>query len=127
MAISCSPDVFRSLEGIEFPADKGKLLRHASAHGASEAVVVALNQLEEGVYYKGIDEICSNVSIVCSLEVYYALEGLDYPADKGKILSYARVHDASEVALKELQRLPSGHAYKGIDEVCSNISGLPNR
>lgn len=113
------------MEGIEFPADKGRLLRHASAHGASEAVVVALNQLEEGVRYRGIDEICSNVNIVCSLEVYWALEGLDYPADKGKILSYARAHDASEVALKELQKLPSGHTYKGIDEVCSNISSLP--
>ena len=52
MAIYCSRDVFEALEGLTFPAHKQKIMRHASAQGASEAVIIALNRLQEGVQYQ---------------------------------------------------------------------------
>jgi len=121
MAIYCSRDIFEALEGLAFPADKRKIISHASAQGASEAVVIALNRLEEGVQFHNMDQVCENTSIVCSLEVYSALQGLEYPADKNAILAYAESKGATEMAVEDLKRLPRGHKYGSIGDICSNI------
>lgn len=121
MAIYCSRDVFEALEGLTFPADKRKVISHASAQNAPEAVIIALNRLEEGVQFQNMDEVCENTSIVCSLEVYSALQGLEYPADKNAILAYAQSKDATEMVMEDLKRLPRGHKYRSIADICSNI------
>lgn len=121
MAIYCSRDVFEALEGLTFPTDKRKIISRASAQGASEAVIIALNRLEEGVQFQNMDEVCENTSIVCSLEVYSALQGLEYPANKNAILAYAQSRGATEMAVEDLKRLPRGHKYSSIGEICSNI------
>jgi len=45
VAIYCSRDVFEALEGLTFPAHKQKIISHASARDAPEAVIIALNQM----------------------------------------------------------------------------------
>jgi len=85
-------------------------------------VIIALNQLQEGVQYRNMDVVCENTSIVCSLEVYSALQGLGYPADKNAILAYAESRGATEMAMEDLERLPRGHKYRNIGDICSNIT-----
>jgi len=121
MAIYCSRDVFEALEGLTFPADKQKIISHASAQDAPEAVIIALNHLQADVRYRNMDEVCENTSIVCSLEVYSVLQGLEYPAGKNAILAYAESRGATEMAMEDLKRLPRGHKYRSIGEICSNI------
>ena len=121
MAIYCSRDVFEALEGLTLPADKQKIISHASAQDAPEAVIIALNRLQEGVQYQNMDEVCENTSIVCSLEVYSVLQGLKYPAHKKAILAYAESRGATEMAMDDLERLPRGHKYRNIGDICSNI------
>ena len=121
MAIYCSRDVFEALEGLTLPANKQKIISHASAQDAPEAVIIALNRLQEGVQYQNMDEVCENTSIVCSLEVYSVLQGLKYPADKNAILAYAESRGATEMAMEDLKRLPRGHKYRSIGDICRNI------
>lgn len=109
------------MEGLTFPAHKQKIISHPSAQDAPEAVIIALNRLEEGVQYQNIDEVCENTSIAGSLEVYSVLQGLKYPADRSAILAYAQSRGATEMAIEDLKRLPRGHKYRSIRDICRNI------
>jgi len=68
-----------------------------------------------------MDEVCENRSIVCSLEVYSVLQGLEYPADRKAILAYAESRGATEMAMGDLEQLPRGHKYGSIGDICRNI------
>ena len=121
MAISCSWIVFEALEGLTFPADKEKVLSYASSRNASKGVIIGLDRLQEGVQYQGINEICDNASIVCSVETYFALQGLEYPADREAIVSYARSRGATQLVMEVLEQLSEGHGYQTIADICRNL------
>ncbi|MFQ6059424.1 MAG: DUF2795 domain-containing protein, partial [Anaerolineae bacterium] len=121
MGIYCDRYIFEALEGLEFPADKLGIILHACRHGASEGVVVALNQLEDGIFFPDISAVCENVSLVCSLDVIFALDGLDLPATKAEILSFVQAGGASEAVIEELQQLPTSYTYRSLDEICRNL------
>ena len=121
MALYCNREIFETLEGLEYPATKEKILSHATKRDAPEAVVISLNSLPDGVEFGDIGAICDNVSIVCSLDVYRALEGIRFPATKAELLAYAVGRDSPESALAALRALPPRHKYMSISEVCSNV------
>jgi len=107
---------------MAFPATKEQVISYALGHGAPESVVVALNQLADNVVFLDVGAICENVSIACSLDVYQALEGFPFPAQRGKILEYARAKGATPAALAALSELAEGHTYGSIAEICGSVT-----
>ncbi len=124
MALYCVGDVIRALKGMPFPATKSQILSYAQGQEALEAVIVALNQLENQVQFTNLASVCRNVAISCSLDTYRALEGLRFPADREMILAYARGKNAPEVVLHALEELPPGHHYGSIDEICGTVTSF---
>ncbi|MFQ5826539.1 MAG: DUF2795 domain-containing protein [Dehalococcoidia bacterium] len=122
MPLYCSRETFESLSGLPFPADKDQVLSYIKTHGAPEAVIVALNQLSDGVVYGDISAVCEHVSIACSLEVRRALEDMAFPAGKQEIMNIARRRGVSQAALNALDDLADGYTYASIDEVCGSVS-----
>jgi hypothetical protein len=122
MGIHCASPVFEALEGLRFPASKQKIISHACASGAREAVVIALNHLQEGVQYQNVSQVCENASIACSVEIYGLLQGLEYPADREAILAYAESKGASETAIGPLRQLPQRLRYGSIAEICGSVA-----
>jgi hypothetical protein len=121
MALYCSREVFEALEGIKFPATKTQIVSYATHRDASEAALISLNSLPDGVEFADVGSVCDNVSIVCSLDVYRALEGIRFPASKAELLAYAVGRNAPESALAALRALLPKHRYLSIGEVCSNV------
>lgn len=121
MALYCSREVFEALEGMKFPATKARIVAHATQRDASEAALISLNSLPDGVEFKDVGAVCDNVSIVCSLDVYRSLEGIRFPATKAEVLAYAVNRNAPESALAALRALLPKHKYLSIGEVCSNV------
>jgi hypothetical protein len=121
MALYCSRELSEALEGIKFPATKAQIVSHATHGDASEAALISLNSLPDGVEFSDIGAVCDNVSIVCSLDVYRALEGIRFPATKAEVLAYAVNRNAPESALAALRALLPRHRYLSISEVCSNV------
>ena len=62
------------------------------------------------------------MSLYCSREVFEALEGMTFPANKSRIVSFATHRDASEAALISLNSLPDGVEFADIGAVCDNVS-----
>lgn len=122
MPLYCSRETFEALNGLNFPADKPRILTHALNGNAPEAVIVAINRLQDNVVFRDIASVCENVSIVCSLEVYQALQGIKFPATKKEILDFASSNAASTAALMALRDLAEGYQYASIAEVCSNVT-----
>ncbi len=121
MALYCNREILEVLEGLEYPATKAKILSYATKRDAPEAVLISLNSLPAGVEFEDIGAVCDNVSIVCSLDVYRALEGIRFPATKAELLAYAVGRGSPESALAALRALPARHKYMSISEVCSNV------
>jgi len=121
MSLYCSREVFEALEGMTFPANKSRIVSFATHRDASEAALISLNSLPDGVEFADIGAVCDNVSIVCSLDVYRALEGIRFPATKAELLAYAVNRNAPESALAALRALLPRHRYLSIGEVCSNV------
>lgn len=121
MALFCSWDIFRALDGLKFPATKEEILAYASDRDAQESSIVALNQLQENLIYKDLGAVCENVKVICSLEIYRILQEFEFPAKKDKILAFAKGKDASGLAITILERLPEGGTFKSVDEVCSSV------
>lgn len=121
MALYCNRELFEALEGIAFPATKGRIVSHATQRDASEAALISLNSLPDGVEFGDMGAVCDNVSIVCSLDVYRALEGIRFPATKAELLAYAVNRNAPETALAALRALLPRHRYLSVGEVCSNV------
>lgn len=123
MALYCSPAIFKALSGLDFPASKEEILSYAMENrDAPEAAVVALNQLQDKVVYADIGAICENVKITCSLEIFRSLEGLAFPANKEKIISFARSKGASESTIMALDELPQNYDFRSIREICENVT-----
>jgi hypothetical protein len=121
MTLYCSREIFQALDGLAFPASKEQIISHATERDAPEAVLISLNSLPDGISFDSPATMCDNVSIVCSLDVYRALEGIRFPATKAELLAYAVNRNAPESALSALRALPSRHKYLSIGEVCSNV------
>jgi len=121
MALYCNREIFEALDGLEYPATKVRILSYASRRDVPEAVVISFNSLPDGVEFVDIGAICDNVSIVCSLDLYRALEGIRFPATKAELLAYAVGRASPESALAALRALPVRHRYMSISEVCSNV------
>lgn len=121
MGLYCSREIFEALEGLDFPATKAQIIAYVTERDAPEAVLISLNSLPEGVEFKDIGAVCDNVSIMCSLDVYRALEGIRFPATKPELLAYAVNRNAPESVLSALRALAPRHRYMSISEVCSNV------
>lgn len=121
MALYCNKEILETLDGLEYPATKEKILAYATKRDVPEAVLISLNSLPDGVEFEDIGAICDNVSIVCSLDVYRTLEGIRFPATKAELLAYAVGRGSPESALAALRALPARHKYMSISEVCSNV------
>lgn len=121
MALYCSREIFEALDGLQFPTTKAQIMSYVMQRDAPEAVLISLNSLPDGVTFEDIGAVCDNVSIVCSLDVYRALEGIRFPATKAELLAYAVNRNAPESALSALRALAPRHRYLSIGEVCSNV------
>jgi len=82
---------------------------------------VALNSLPDGVIFENLDAVCVNVSMVCSLEVYKALQGVAFPATREQLLEHAVRAGASPAARAALGELASDYAFRSIDDVCRTV------
>jgi hypothetical protein len=121
MALYCSEEIFRLLSGLPFPTTRAEILKHCEKKGASKRVLNLLDLLEERVRFQDIGGVCENVKIVCSLAVFRALEGLQFPADKEQILTYASSRGADLATFTSLEELPEGYSFRSIGEVCENV------
>lgn len=120
MVLFCSSELFDALDGLQFPADKQTMIDYADSKNTLEAVNVALNELQEGVLYNDIGSVCENAKIACDLEIYRALEGLDFPAGKEKIIPYAKSRNASPAAIMALEKLTEHYEFRSVSEICEN-------
>jgi hypothetical protein len=59
--ISCSIETADALAEADFPATKEQLMEAARVHGASEAVLFALEALPNGLPFGGIEDVCNAV------------------------------------------------------------------
>jgi hypothetical protein len=121
MALYCSRAIFEALRKLKYPASKAALLECAAEADASEATLVSLNSLPEGVIFEHIEAVCDNVSIVCSLEVYRALQRMAFPATREQILKHAANVGASPVARAALAELAGDYAFGSVEDVCRLI------
>lgn len=118
MALYCSTDIRSALQELQFPASKSDVLHRAQVADATEAALVALNELPDGLIFLDIEAICENVSTACSLDMYRALEGLVFPARGEEVARHAASHEAGPVARMALSRLKLDAEYATIGEVC---------
>ena len=121
MAIFCNREIIDTIWGIKFPKSKSGILSYIDKNNnVSEASEIALNKLEDKIYYSN-DEICENIKIVCDLEIKDALEEMNFPATKNEILDYVRFRNHSDFVVKSLEFLPDGYTFEGIDDICKEI------
>lgn len=59
--IACSIETAEALAETEFPAAKDRLIAVARLHHASEAVLLALQALPEGLLFGSIEDVCNEV------------------------------------------------------------------
>lgn len=121
MALYCSRDVFKALDGLSFPATKHELIEYAERKDAPEAVIVSLDQLDDERMYENISEVCENARVQCHLEVIQVLIGAAFPADREAVIQHARDRNASPSAMSAIEALPSGYTFSGIEDLCSLI------
>lgn len=118
MPIFCNREIIDALRSIRFPKSKDEILHHISGkNNVSEASGIALNKLENKIYYSN-DEICENIKIVCDLEIRDALQEMNFPATKNDILDYVRFRNFSEFVLNSIEDLPEEYNFKGIADIC---------
>lgn len=118
MPIFCNTEIIEALRNIRFPKSKDEILHHISEkNNVSEASGIALNKLENKIYYSN-DEICENIKIVCDLEIRNALQEMNFPATKNDILDYVRFRNFSEFVLNSIEDLPEEYNFEGIADIC---------
>ena len=118
MPIFCNREIIDALRSIRFPKSKDEILHHINGkNNVSEASGIALNKLENKIYYSN-DEICENIKIVCDLEIRDALQEMNFPATKNDILDYVRFRNFSEFVLNSIEDLPEEYSFEGIADIC---------
>lgn len=117
MPIFCNREIIDAIRSIKFPKSKDEILIHISDNNISEASGIALNKLENKIYYTS-DEICKNIKIVCDIEIRNALQEMEFPATKDDILDYARFRNYSAFVVNSLEDLPDKYKFKGIADIC---------
>ena len=118
MAIFCNREIMGALKNIRLPKSKNEILAHINDNNISEASGIALNKLEDKIYYSN-DEICQNIKIVCDIEIRDALQEMDFPAAKNDILDYVRYRNYSDFVISSLEALPDDYRFEGIADICS--------
>jgi len=121
MALYCNEGMFHVLSDLTFPATRTEILKHCEKKGGPKGLQNVLGHLENRVQFQDIGAVCENVKIVCSLGVFRALEGLRFPADKERILTYASGKGADLATFTSLEELPEGYSFQSIGEVCENV------
>ncbi len=117
MAIFCNREIIDALKSIRFPKSKNEILIHISDNNISEASGIALNKLENKIYYSN-DEICENIKIVCDMEIREALKEMDFPATKNDILDFVRFRNYSDFVINSLEDLPDKYKFEGLADIC---------
>lgn len=117
MAIFCNREIIDALKSIRFPKSKDDILKYIDNNNISEASMIALNKLENKIY-RGNDEICENIKIVCDLEIRNALMEIDFPVTKNDILDYVRFRNHSDFVVSSLEALPDKYKFEGIADIC---------
>ena len=59
--IACSIETADVLAEADFPANKIQLIEAARSHGASDAVLFALEALPDGLPFGGVEDVCNAV------------------------------------------------------------------
>jgi hypothetical protein len=59
--IACSIETADSLAEVDFPATRVQLMEAARSHGASDAVLLALEALPDGLPFGGVEDVCNAV------------------------------------------------------------------
>ena len=59
--IVCSIEAAQALANVTFPATKAEMLAAVARHGASQAVVSALDALPDGVPFSRLEDVCTSV------------------------------------------------------------------
>ena len=116
MAIFCNREIVDALKSIRFPKSKKAILKLIDSN-ISEASMIALNKLENKIYYSN-DEICENIKIVCDLEIRNALMEMEFPLTKNDILDYVRFRNHSDFVVSSLEALPDKYKFEGISDIC---------
>lgn len=121
MALYCSREIFQALDGMHFPATKEDLLDYAEFKDAREAVVVVLNELNEGAIFHDVSEVCENARIACNLQVVRVLQQAPFPAKREDLIGFAVNENAPDSVKSALERLPSEYTFGSLDDVCDYI------
>ena len=118
MSIKCNLEIISAFKEVKFPKTKAELLSIAEAkNDLCEASIIALNQLDDKTF-NSLDEVCSNVKIACTLEIYDVLKGFKFPADRDAILKYMDTKDCSKLAIQKINELHPGIEFYGISDIC---------
>jgi len=111
-------EIISAFKEIRFPKTKSELLLIAETKDdISEASTIALNRLDDRTF-NSIDEICSNVKIVCDLEIYDALREFKFPASKEEIRKYMESRNCSKLAIQKMDELHPDIVFNDISDVC---------
>ena len=121
MALYCSREIMNAIEGLPFPATKDDLIDYAELKDAREAVVVALNGLDDSRIYRDISEVCENVWLSYSHELVSVLLRAPFPAKREDLLEFVDRQGASAAVRDAILVLPSGDTFSDPDEICSYV------
>ena len=113
MAIFCNREIVDALKSIRFPKSKKAILKLIDSN-ISEASMIALNKLENKIYYSN-DEICENIKIVCDLEIRNALMEMEFPLTKNdhKPFTDQDYDKLNRILKNELLSAPLGNVNSG--------------
>ncbi len=118
MSILCNFEIINLLKETNFPISKKEVLLLAQQKkNLSEASIIALNKLKDTTF-NSIDEICSNVKIICDLEIYDILKNFKFPGKKSDILNYIKETEISELAAQKINELHPEIVFNSIEDVC---------
>ncbi len=114
-------EIEKSLKGINFPANKQKLVQQAKSNRASRDVINAIQNLPEDQFKSPTDvakawgEERRGESTTSSsgthrggitVDIEKALKGMDYPANKNDLVQQAKKNNANRNVLQAIQKLP---------------------
>lgn len=118
MSIHCNLEIISAFKEIQFPKTKNELLLIAETKDdISEASTIALNKLDNKTF-ESLDEVCSNVKIVCDLEIFDALKEFRFPASKSEIMKHMEEKNCSKLAIQKIDELHPDIVFNDISDVC---------
>ncbi|HEY3298868.1 MAG TPA: DUF2795 domain-containing protein [Armatimonadota bacterium] len=122
MALYCSRDIFAALDGMHFPATKEDILDAAELKDAQEAVVVALNQLNDKAIYNDMEEVCENVRIMCNVQILHVMARAPFPARREQLMEFAKTENAPQYVIDAVAALPGDYTFNNVDAMCDYVT-----